>query len=252
MKPEELVDSVSWVCSSWRLACWDTLLWKSENTLDFTALKWCRVDLWECFDSIRMRLMRVLKSIAFEEDRLTSVTSILFHWGLPLTDKHLVYLAERSPRLQRLSLYCSNTITGKGFSRAIRNWKAVEEMSLGPLNGRYYAHIIREIGIQCKKLQVLNLCSFDINVYVAALIAENLRDLKELRLQDLSISRAGLHAILSKCRKLVKVSITYCAGLEPKNVEIRSTEAGCKIKWLIGTETKAHSLNSMLDSLVTE
>lgn len=95
MKPEELVDSVSWVCSSWRLACWDTLLWKSENTLDFTALKWCRVDLWECFDSIRMRLMRVLKSIAFEEDRLTSVTSILFHWGLPLTDKHLVYLAER-------------------------------------------------------------------------------------------------------------------------------------------------------------
>lgn len=174
-------------------------------------------------------------------------------WGLYQSDLYLCLLYFcRSPRLQRLSLYCSNTITGKGFSRAIRNWKAVEEMSLGPLNGRYYAHIIREIGIQCKKLQVLNLCSFDINVYVAALIAENLRDLKELRLQDLSISRAGLHAILSKCRKLVKVSITYCAGLEPKNVEIRSTEAGCKIKWLIGTETKAHSLNSMLDSLVTE
>jgi hypothetical protein len=99
---------------------------------------------------------------------------------------------------QRLSLYCANRITGRGFSQAIRNWKGIEEMSLGPLDGRYYAHIIREIGIRCKKLQVLYLCSFNLNVYVAALIAENLRYLKELRWQNLSIPRAGLHAILSK------------------------------------------------------
>jgi hypothetical protein len=149
--------------------------------------------------------------------------------------------------LLRLSFYCANRINGRGFSQAIRNWKGIEEMSLGPLNGRYYAHIIREIGIQCKKLQVLYLCSFNLNVYVAALIAENLRYLKELRLQNLSISRAGLHAILSKWRKLVKVSITNCASLEVKNVERMSTEAGCRIKWLVGIETEAHSLNSMLD-----
>ncbi|KAE7995453.1 hypothetical protein FH972_000242 [Carpinus fangiana] len=251
MKDKELVETVSCVCSSWRLVCWDILLWKSENTLDFTALKRsCRRDFCESYHSVATKLMSVLKSIAFEEDRLTSVTSMVFHWALPLSDKHLVYLAERSPRLQRLSLYCAKRITDRGFSRAIRNWKAIEEMSLGSLDPRYYDHIIREIGIHCKKLQVFCLCSLELNEYFAVLIAENLRYLKELGLQNVSISRASLHAILSKCSKLVTVSITDCGIAEPKNVEIRSTKAGYKIKWLIGTETEeVHSLNSMLDAL---
>jgi hypothetical protein len=123
-------------------------------------------------------------------------------------------------------------------------------MSLGSLDPRYYDHIIREIGIHCKKLQVFCLCSLELNVYFAVLIAQNLRYLKELGLQNVSISRASLHAILSKCSKLVTVSVSDCGIAEPKNVKIRSTKVGYKIKWLIGTETEeVHSLNSMLDAL---
>ena len=106
MKDKELVETVSWVCSSWRLVCWDILLWKSENTLDFTALKRsCRRDFCESYHSVATRLMSVLKSIAFEENRLTSVTSMVFHWALPLSDKHLVYLAERYPLFLFLFLF---------------------------------------------------------------------------------------------------------------------------------------------------
>ncbi|CAL5410897.1 unnamed protein product [Camellia sinensis] len=82
--------------------------------------------------------------------RVASITRMVFPSGLlQLTDHHLLYLAERSTELRELSLPFGRNIKHEGFSRAIRYWNGMEEMSIGPVKcNNDIFHIIEVIGIK--------------------------------------------------------------------------------------------------------
>ncbi|KAF8410673.1 hypothetical protein HHK36_003205 [Tetracentron sinense] len=164
LSDKDLFWTVSSVCRSWQSVCWDILFWK-EEILDLRKLRnFLNVKASELYDPLATRLLKLLKSIMDSgdchggdglQDRRTCVTSIVFPPHICLSDRHLVYVAERSPKLKRFELPGMIRITGKGFSRAICNWIEMEQISMGPFYFVHYDRIIQEMGRNCRKLDTL-------------------------------------------------------------------------------------------------
>lgn len=91
----QLTSGLAHVCSAWRLACCDPLLWK---TLDLSILRsnFIKIPL-EPYVYVDGRsdktLTRVLK-ISLNLSR-ESITSLIFHFNLYVSDDQLTYTAER-------------------------------------------------------------------------------------------------------------------------------------------------------------
>lgn len=91
----ELTSGIAHVCSAWRMACCDPLLWK---TLDLSALEsnFIRIPL-EPYVYVHgqsdKEVTRVLK-IALDLSR-GSIQTLIFHFNLYLSDEQLTYTAER-------------------------------------------------------------------------------------------------------------------------------------------------------------
>ncbi|KAI8000523.1 F-box/LRR-repeat protein [Camellia lanceoleosa] len=160
-KPLFLISTVSLVCRSSGCVCFDHLFGlDGDNTLDFTILNCdcCRrlfgskVALFK--KAFPMKFLRGVMDVYRRDDddgiRVTSITRMVFPSGLlQLTDQHLLYLAERSTELREFSLPFGRNIKHEGFSRAIRHWNGMEEMSIGPVicNNDIF-RIIEAIGIK--------------------------------------------------------------------------------------------------------
>jgi hypothetical protein len=91
----ELTSGIAHVCSAWRMACCDPLLWK---TLDLSMLRsnFIKIPL-EPFVYVDERsdkkLTRLLK-ISLNLSRMSIVT-LIFHFNLYVSDDQLTYTAER-------------------------------------------------------------------------------------------------------------------------------------------------------------
>ncbi|KAK6917308.1 LOW QUALITY PROTEIN: Cytochrome P450 [Dillenia turbinata] len=224
LNPVDLIFGASLVCHSWRSLCWEVLFVKENNTFDFTALKFLSRFGKGATGSDLMAWLRIFENVMesyhdVDDDGVCSVTSIIFPYGLHLFDNHLVYLAQSleksclhlinimdvenymvmaaaaavvsSSKLKTLYLPCSTKITGKGFSRAIRNWKKLEEILIGPIEISYIDHIFQEMGINCKRLEILCLSQTRLDEYTAVVIAKNLRELKEVLIVSVSSLEPG-------------------------------------------------------------
>ncbi|XP_074330504.1 F-box/LRR-repeat protein At3g48880-like isoform X1 [Apium graveolens] len=166
-----------------------------------------------------MRLMNLLVNVmhTFASDsgivvgtsaaRPTPISKIVFPVGLPLYDRHLVYIAERCPELKSISFPCAENITGRGITRAMRFWTGMEEIIYGPfsyppLYDLNLSRTVEEFATNCKNLRRLQLNCFELNWQSADIIVRNLKSVKSLCLGGVNIHKYGLQIFLSRCKKL--------------------------------------------------
>lgn len=91
----ELISGIAHVCSAWRLACCDPLLWK---TLDLSMMKSNFIKIpFEPYVYVDNRsdktLTRVLR-ISLSLSR-GNILTLIFHFNLYISDEQLTYTAER-------------------------------------------------------------------------------------------------------------------------------------------------------------
>ncbi|GMP73024.1 hypothetical protein CsSME_00030887 [Camellia sinensis var. sinensis] len=173
---------------------------------------------------------------------------------LQLTDHHLLYLVERSPEIRELSLPFERNIKHEGFSRAIRYWNGMEEMSIGSVicNNDIF-RIIEVIGINCKHIEALELLGLVLTQQLSPEIAKSLKGLKLLRLEMVPISKVSLKNFLSKCKKLQKVEIWHCLTLEGMesnflvSCEIKKTEMNGVTKWSLSRDEELYDMKNLLN-----
>ncbi|KAI8525141.1 hypothetical protein RHMOL_Rhmol13G0206000 [Rhododendron molle] len=275
LEPLFLLSTVAFVCRPWGRLCFSRFLTKDgEKTLDLGGLKGDRSGLLfptgpygRIGTAGLMKLIRAVMDVYSCDDydrvddgdgtRVTPFTKMVFPFGpFVWTDAHLVYVAERSPDLRELTLPCGSEITHKGFSRALRYWNEIEKMSIGPFRNNYDVYrIIEAAGIICKKLEVLSLSGFFVNMQLSPQIAQNLKGVKLLRLEKAYIGKVALKNILSKCKKLQKVEIWHCLTLEGNesdllaSCEIKKTEVDGVIKWSLVGDAEPHNLKNLLNLL---
>ncbi|TXG48767.1 hypothetical protein EZV62_024642 [Acer yangbiense] len=204
----DLSQNVSAVCRSWQLSCWHFLCWaKDELDLSVTnatleIVKSTGVKpLNEIGDVacstkkyaqalVDIKLMELLKSIMEDNDvhgiNLThwrlSIRKVSIPENIKISDKHLIYIAERTIGLEELDLLGSSRVTGAGFTKAICNWKNVKSIRLGKVRPEYYSQIIQEIRKNCCMLKVLylNKRNFRYNGENGMAIAQNLVQARSL------------------------------------------------------------------------
>lgn len=189
------------------------------NLTFFSFLEWsiCTCISWNLIHHVRISKHGLIN----ETWLLRSCSSIL-----------IIYC--RSPGLQSLSLCYAKKITGKGFSRAIRHWKALEDIRLGGLTTSNYDHIFKEIAINCKNLRTITL--YDLEwppLHIGIGVADNLKNIKEIRLDSFLMSRCFLHVMMSKCSNLIEVDISNCVVVNFEDGEIsqvRDVINSCLIK----------------------
>lgn len=214
---------ISLVCRSWQLVCWDILFWHGD-LLNLGNLKGlCNTDAVEDkFDKMGLALTRVMTSLfdhhgnMLEDMPKRTCCRMMFPLFQP-SDKHLIYVAERTPKIQGIYLNL-DSITGKGFSRAIRNWKDFEVLYMGPPSDHHYTHIIQEIGINCGNLKHfgmfsvpgLNCSWFRLDEYNSKVMVENLRNLRTIVLEKCYLNKFGLQTLMSKCLHLMVLDLKRC------------------------------------------
>ncbi|XP_043698105.1 F-box/LRR-repeat protein At3g48880-like [Telopea speciosissima] len=207
----ELTSGISRVCSTWRLACSDPMLWK---TLDLGLLRSNYIKIpaapfvWVS-DSSDKRLMRLLK-VALGLSR-GSLTCLIFHFHLYLKDEHLIYTAERCPRLKRLVLPAWNRITKGGICKAVRIWEDLESLTMPSI--AYPPYIMEEIGKSCKNFTELKLMG-SCDVLFASTLATWLPKLKVLSLRCSMLTMEALILILDSLMDLEVLNISHCLLLE--------------------------------------
>lgn len=93
----DLISVVSQVCSSWRSACCDPILWKKLD-LGIQISESCiyaplQSDAWSYSVSNNNRLMNILKTTSNLSQG--NVTCLIFNFFEYVEDEHLVYAAKR-------------------------------------------------------------------------------------------------------------------------------------------------------------
>ncbi|KAK1375144.1 hypothetical protein POM88_031337 [Heracleum sosnowskyi] len=260
LNPVDMLLVVPFVCKYWgRILCEIIFFKKNSNLLDFGPL------LFPPFTSIfygsanenlkAMQLMNFLMGVMHalapdsESDvgtcavRTTPIFKIVFTLGLPLYDRHLVYIAERCPELKSISLCCAKNITGRGIARAMRFWTGMEEISYGPFcvpphYDLHFSRAVEEFGINCKNLRFLNLTCLELNWQSADIIVRNLKSVKSLCLGGANIHKYGLQIFLSRCKKLDGVKFTCCIlkrskqrGVFVGEMNITRIQEGRRTRW---------------------
>ncbi|PON86357.1 hypothetical protein TorRG33x02_179230 [Trema orientale] len=123
------------VCREWRLACWDSLFWKDEETLDFTNLKTLLRLASHPFhrsSDYPRRLLRGLKCVMNPPaldltQRCLTTTTIIFPSDMYFGGNYeLTRVARRSPNLKRLMLPDAYNLE-KSLTVALKMWKDLME-----------------------------------------------------------------------------------------------------------------------------
>ncbi|XP_010255462.1 PREDICTED: F-box/LRR-repeat protein At3g48880 isoform X1 [Nelumbo nucifera] len=207
----ELTSGISRVCSSWRLACCDPQLWR---TLDLGLLKSNFIKIpsspyvWVS-DSSDKKLMQILKVALGLSGGI--VTCLIFHFNLYLKDDHLIYTAERCPRLKRLVLPAWNRVTKIGICKAVRMWKELESLTMPSIG--YPPYIMKEISESCKnftELKIMGTC----DTLFASSIVSFLPKLKVLSLRCSMLYKEALILILDCLEHLEVLNISHCLLIE--------------------------------------
>ncbi|KAK6926260.1 F-box domain, partial [Dillenia turbinata] len=203
----ELTSGVSRVCSTWRLACCDELLW---NTLDLTIMRSNFIKIpQEPYVYVDQRSDKILNRILKISLGLSqgNIRTLIFHFNLYLADDQLTYTAERCPRLKRLVLPAWNRIKKSGICKAIQIWKDLESLTMPSIAQPPY--LMQEISNNCNNFSELKIMgTFDINF--ANTLAIYIPSLKVLSLRCSMLSRPALLVILEELKQLEVLNISHC------------------------------------------
>ncbi|XP_062150422.1 F-box/LRR-repeat protein At3g48880 isoform X3 [Alnus glutinosa] len=207
----ELTKGIAHVCSAWRMACCDPLLWK---TLDLSMLKsdfiMIQLEPYVYVNSRSDKTLTRLLKISLSLSR-GNITSLIFHFNLYVNDEQLTYTAERCPRLRRLVLPAWNRIKKTGICKAIRAWKDLESLTMPNIADPPY--LMEEISKNCKnfsKLKIMGPC----NNSFACTLATHLPKLKVLSLRCSIIEKDALIIILDSLLHLEVLNISHCLLIE--------------------------------------
>ncbi|KAG8092171.1 hypothetical protein GUJ93_ZPchr0012g20059 [Zizania palustris] len=202
---------VSQVCSLWRLACSDPLIW---GTLDFGLLKSNFIQtraspyIWvdDRSDRRLARILRVAMAIS-----CGNVNCMIFHYNLYMKDEHLHYISERSPHLKRLVMPAWNRITKLGICQAIQRWEELESLTMPTIGHPPY--IMEEIGRSCKNFAELKVMgSFD-DLFASAIVT-HLPKVKVLSLRCSKVTMSALLWLLDQMVNLEVLNISHCLMFE--------------------------------------
>nr|KYP74887.1 F-box/LRR-repeat protein At3g48880 family [Cajanus cajan] len=200
----QLTSGISRVCSAWRMACCDPLLWR---TLDLSLLRsnFIKIPL-EPFVYVDGRsdrtLTRILK-ISLGLSRLNIMT-LIFHFNLYVSD-------EQCPGLRRLVLPAWNRIKKPGMCKAIRGWKELESMTMPSIANPPY--ILEEISTHCQnfsELKIMGPC----DMFFAKSLAVFLPKLRVLSLRCSILYKDVLIFILDNLQHLEVLNISHCILME--------------------------------------
>ncbi|XP_022891064.1 F-box/LRR-repeat protein At3g48880 isoform X1 [Olea europaea var. sylvestris] len=210
------------VCSTWRLAACDPLIWK---TLDLSMLKsnfiktpsepYVYVD--GPSDKTLTRVLKISLSLSHG-----NITTLIFHYNLFVSDDQLTYTAEswmmmstylycRCPRLKRLVMPAWNRIKKTGICKAICAWKDLESLTMPSISNPPY--LIEEIGKNCKnfaELKIMGPC----HIFFASTLAAFLPNLKVLSIRCSIIFKDALNIILDDLKKLEVLNISHCVLID--------------------------------------
>ncbi|CAL1404994.1 unnamed protein product [Linum trigynum] len=207
----ELTSGIGHVCSSWRMACADPLLWK---TLDLSIMKsnFIKIPLEPYVyvdgrsDKTLTRLLKISLSLS-----KGSISSLIFHFNLYVSDEQLTYTAERCPHLRRLVLPAWNRIKKTGICRAIRSWKDLESLTMPSIANPPY--LIEEIANNCANFCELKIMGpFDI--FFATTLVTHLSRIKVLSLRCSMLLKDALIIILDGLQSLEVLNISHCLLIE--------------------------------------
>ncbi|KAH7867591.1 hypothetical protein Vadar_029183 [Vaccinium darrowii] len=207
----ELTSGIAQVCSTWRLAACDPLLWK---TLDLSMLKsnFIKIPL-EPYVYVDGRsdktLTKVLK-IALNLSK-GNIQKLILHYNLYVSDDQLTYAAERCPRLKRLVMPAWNRIKKTGICSAIRMWADLESLTMPSIANPPY--LMQEISRSCKNFSELKIMGPCDNFFASTLV-ECLPNLKVLSLRCSTIWRDALIIILDGLLNLEVLNISHCLLIE--------------------------------------
>ncbi|KAF5480388.1 hypothetical protein F2P56_001143 [Juglans regia] len=207
----ELTSGIAHVCSAWRMACCDPLLWK---TLDLSMLKSnfiiILLDPYVYVDSRSDKMLTRLLKISLSLSK-GNITTLIFHFNLYVSDDQLTYTAERCPRLRRLVLPAWNRIKKTGICKAIGTWKDLESLTMPKIANPPY--LMEEISKNCKNFNKLKIMGpFD--VLFASTLAAFLPKLKVLSLRCSVVYKDALIIVLDGLQHLEVLNISHCLLIE--------------------------------------
>ncbi|WCJ36629.1 F-box/LRR-repeat protein At3g48880 [Euphorbia peplus] len=207
----ELTSAIPHVCSSWRMACCDPLLWK---TLDLSMVKsnFIKIPL-EPYVYVDARsdttLTRLLK-IALNLSK-GNITCLIFHFNLYVSDEQLIYTAERTPKLKRLMLPAWNRIKKTGICKAIRMWRDLESLTMPSIANPPY--LIEEIANNCRNFRELKIMG-PFEVFFAATLVSFLPRLRVLSLRCSTFVKEVLILVLDGLHFLEVLNISHSLLVE--------------------------------------
>ncbi|KAF9602601.1 hypothetical protein IFM89_030207 [Coptis chinensis] len=207
----ELTSGVSRVCSSWRIASCDPILWK---TIDFGVVqsKFIKIPaspyIWvaNSSDNNFLKVLKIALGLSHE-----SVRCLIFHLDLYVKDDQLIYIAERCPHLKRLVLPAWNRITKSCICQAVCKWEELESLTMPSIRDPPY--ILEVIGMNCKNFTQLKVMG-PFNVLFASTIATFLPKLKVLSLRCSLLCKEALDLILESLEHLEVLNISHCLFIE--------------------------------------
>ncbi|KAL4281937.1 hypothetical protein GQ457_03G013540 [Hibiscus cannabinus] len=207
----QLTSGIAQVCSSWRMACCDPLLWR---TLDLSMMKsnFIKIPL-EPYVYVDARsdktLTRLLKtSLSLSQG---NIMTLIFHFNLYVSDDQLTYTAERCPRLRRLVMPAWNRIKKTGICKAIRMWKDLESLTMPSIANPPY--LLEEIANNCKNFSELKVMGPFDNFFAATIIMY-LPNIRVLSLRCSMLVKDTLISILDDLRNLEVLNISHCLLIE--------------------------------------
>ncbi|KAJ8771494.1 hypothetical protein K2173_026671 [Erythroxylum novogranatense] len=208
---------IAHVCSGWRRACCDPLLWK---TLDLSKQKSnfikIPLDPYVYVDGRSDKeLTRVLKiSLNLSQE---NITSLIFRFDLYVSDEQLTYTAKKCPRLKRLVLPAWNRIKNE-ITKLIPMWTDLESLTMPSIANPQY--LMEQIGKNCNNFQELKVMGpFDI-LFASALV-QYLPNLKVLSLRCSMLYKDALVIILDDLHRLEVLNISHCLLIDVQPPPIR-------------------------------
>ncbi|KAK8656030.1 hypothetical protein V6N13_108589 [Hibiscus sabdariffa] len=207
----QLTSGIAQVCSSWRMACCDPLLWR---TLDLSMMKsnFIKIPL-EPYVYVDARSDRTLTRLLKTSLSLSqgNIMTLIFHFNLYVSDDQLTYTAERCPHLRRLVMPAWNRIKKTGICKAIRMWKDLESLTMPSIANPPY--LLEEIANNCKNFSELKVMGPFDNFFAATIIMY-LPNIRVLSLRCSMLVKDTLISILDELRNLEVLNISHCLLIE--------------------------------------
>ncbi|PIA30887.1 hypothetical protein AQUCO_05300014v1, partial [Aquilegia coerulea] len=208
MSNKDLINGISRVCRSWRMACADPCFSKK---IDFAVTQSYSIQIpqppyvWVSERSDKELMQLLCFSLVLSR---RDTTCLVFHINLYLKDDHLSYVAERSPHLQQLVLPAWNRISTSCINKAISKWKYLYSLTIPCI--RDHRSVLMEIDKNCANFKQLKIMGGPLDISFASSITHFLPKLKVLSLRCSVLYEEAVNHIVENMNQLEALNISHC------------------------------------------